>query len=149
MLCRGGRGVNFSQQSHAAGLGFVKKKILKILAGTARVVVTYFSQYSGSKVQNFAIIGQLWHAIFPDKCMQSTWFIYHFVERNKSCLNHTHICFATRARAAKCLYLGAIFTPKNRSPFSIMQTDFWLKSWDPKNAKFMQKICGFCREKNS
>jgi hypothetical protein len=51
-------GVNFSS--------FVEKKILKILATTARFVVTWFSQYSCLKVQNFAIIGQLSHALFPD-----------------------------------------------------------------------------------
>jgi hypothetical protein len=42
-------GVNFSHQAHAVGLGFVEKKILRILAGTARVLVTWFSQYSCSK----------------------------------------------------------------------------------------------------
>ncbi len=36
-----------------------------------------------------------------------------------------HTCFGSRARAAKCWNLGVIFTPKNRSQFSIMQTDFW------------------------
>jgi hypothetical protein len=41
------------------GLGFAEKKILKILAGTSRIVVTWFSQYGDSKVQNFAIFGQL------------------------------------------------------------------------------------------
>jgi hypothetical protein len=41
------------------GLGFVEKKILRILAGTARIVVAWFSQYSCLKVHNFAIIGQL------------------------------------------------------------------------------------------
>jgi hypothetical protein len=40
-------------------MGFEEKKILRILAGTARVVVTWFSQYSCLKVQNFAIMGQL------------------------------------------------------------------------------------------
>jgi hypothetical protein len=55
----GGWGVNFSHQTHAVGLGFVEKKILRILAGTARIMVTWFSQYSCLKVQNFAIIGQL------------------------------------------------------------------------------------------
>ncbi len=43
-----------------------------------------------SKVQNFAIIGQLWHAISPDKCMQLAWLISHFVERNESFPNHAH-----------------------------------------------------------
>ncbi len=32
-----------------------------------------------------------------------------------------HICFGTRARAAKCWNLGTIFTPKIRSQFSIIQ----------------------------
>jgi hypothetical protein len=40
----------FSHQTHAVGLGFIEKK---------------FSQYSCSKVQNLAIIGQLWHVNFP------------------------------------------------------------------------------------
>jgi hypothetical protein len=40
------------------GLGFVEKKILRILAETARILVTWFSQYSGLKIQNFVIIGQ-------------------------------------------------------------------------------------------
>jgi hypothetical protein len=48
-----------SHQTHAVGLDFVEKKILRILDGTARIVVTWFSQYSCLKVQNFAIIGQL------------------------------------------------------------------------------------------
>jgi hypothetical protein len=50
--------VNFSHQTHAVGGGFVEKKILRIVAGTARVVVTWFSQYSCLKVQSFAIMGQ-------------------------------------------------------------------------------------------
>jgi hypothetical protein len=54
------------------------------------IVVTWFSQYSGSKVQNFPIISHLWHAIFSDRCMQSAWFIYNFIERNKSFLKHIH-----------------------------------------------------------
>ncbi len=41
----------------------------RILAGTARILVTWFSQYSGSKVQNFANIDHFWHAILPDWCM--------------------------------------------------------------------------------
>ena len=41
-----------------------------------------------------------------------------------------HICRDTRARAAKCWNFGAIFTPKNRSQFSIIQTDFWKKIWN-------------------
>jgi hypothetical protein len=56
---KGGGRVNFSHQTHAVGFGFVEKKILRLLAGTARIVVTWFSQYSCLKVQNFAIIGQL------------------------------------------------------------------------------------------
>jgi hypothetical protein len=52
-------GVNFSHQTHAVGLGFVEKKILRILAGMAGIEVTWFSQNSCFKVQNFAIIGQL------------------------------------------------------------------------------------------
>jgi hypothetical protein len=56
-FCSGGG--NFSHQTHAVELGFVEKKSLRILAGTARVVVTWFSQYSCLKVQNFAIMGQL------------------------------------------------------------------------------------------
>jgi hypothetical protein len=51
-------GVNFSHQTHTVGLSFVEKKILRILAGTARIVVTWFSHYSGLKGQNFAIMGQ-------------------------------------------------------------------------------------------
>ncbi len=62
-----GRGINFSHQTHAVGSGCVEKKIL---AGTARIVVAWFSQYSCLKVQNFAIMGQLWHAKFPD------WFFF-------------------------------------------------------------------------
>jgi hypothetical protein len=54
-----GGGGNFSHQTHAVGLGFVEKKIARLLAGTARVVVTWFSQYSCFKVQNIAIIGQV------------------------------------------------------------------------------------------
>jgi hypothetical protein len=42
-----------------SGVWFCREKILRILAGTARVVVTWFSQYSCLKVQNFAIMGQL------------------------------------------------------------------------------------------
>ncbi len=41
-----------------------------------------------------------------------------------------HICFGTRATAAKCWNLDAIFTPKKRSQFSIIQTDFWKKIWN-------------------
>ncbi len=41
-----------------------------------------------------------------------------------------HICFSSRARAAKCWNLGAIFTPKNRSQFKITQTEFWKKIWN-------------------
>ena len=41
-----------------------------------------------------------------------------------------HICFETRARAAKSWYLGAIFTPKKKNQFNIMQTDFWWKIWN-------------------
>jgi hypothetical protein len=41
-----------------SGVGFCREKIPKILAGTARVVASWFSQYSCLKVQNFAIIGQ-------------------------------------------------------------------------------------------
>jgi hypothetical protein len=79
-----------------------------------------------------------------------------------------HICYGTRARAAKCWNLGSVFTPKNKSQFSIMQTDFCLKIWNleticnrvterlfdcfvrtvpiwlqscSKNAKFYGKIC--------
>jgi hypothetical protein len=83
---------------------FCREKILRILAGTARIVVNWFSQYSCLKVQIFAIIDQLWHAIFPDRCMQLTLFIYHFVERNVSFSNHGHTWsyLLWRARAAKC-----------------------------------------------
>jgi hypothetical protein len=56
VLLGGGGGKN---KNHAGGLGFVEKKILRILAGTARVVVHWFSQYTCLKVQNFAIMGQL------------------------------------------------------------------------------------------
>ena len=59
-------GYTFSHQTHAVGLGSVEKKILRILAETARIVVTWFSQYSCLKVQNFAIISQLGHALFPN-----------------------------------------------------------------------------------
>jgi hypothetical protein len=47
----GGGWHNFSHQIHAVGLSFVEKKILTL--------VTWFSQYSDLKVQNFAIICQL------------------------------------------------------------------------------------------
>jgi hypothetical protein len=52
----------WSNQGQLVGLGFVKKKILRIPAGTAKILATWFSQYSGLKVQNFAIIDQLRHA---------------------------------------------------------------------------------------
>ena len=41
-----------------------------------------------------------------------------------------HICLSTRAIAEKCWNSGAIFTQKNRSQFSHMQTDFWKKIWN-------------------
>jgi hypothetical protein len=53
------RGVKFSHQTHAVGSGFAEKNFLRILAGAARIVVTWFSQYTCLKVQNFAIMGQL------------------------------------------------------------------------------------------
>jgi hypothetical protein len=61
---------NFSHQIHAVGLGFLEKKIPRITVGTARIGVTWFSQYSCLKIQNIAIIGQLWQTIFPDFCMR-------------------------------------------------------------------------------
>ncbi len=82
-----GAGIHFFSPNSRSGVGFVGKTILRIQAGTARLLVTWFSQYSCLKVQNFAIIGQLWQAKFPDK---SAWFIYHFEERNVSFLNHAH-----------------------------------------------------------
>jgi hypothetical protein len=39
--------INFSHQTHAMGLGFVEKKILRILAwtlGSGLILVTWFSQ---------------------------------------------------------------------------------------------------------
>ena len=41
-----------------------------------------------------------------------------------------HICLSTPAIAEKCWNSGAIFTPKNRSQFSIIETDFWKKIWN-------------------
>ena len=52
-----------------------------------------------------------------------------------------HICRDTRARAAKCWNFGAIFTPKNRSQFSIIQTDFWKKIWN------LETICNNAPER--
>jgi hypothetical protein len=49
-----GRGDQLFLPNPSVGLGFEERKIQKIMAGTARI--TWFSQYSGSKVQNFANI---------------------------------------------------------------------------------------------
>ena len=51
------------------------------------------------------------------------------------------ICFCTLARAAKCWNFGAIFTPKNRSLFNIIQTDFCKKIWN------LETICNNAPER--
>ncbi len=113
-----------------------KEKILRILAGTARIAVTWFSQNSCLKIQNFAIIGQLWQALFPDLCMQSAWFIYHFKERNSSFLNHAHtwshlLCNAHQS--CEMLKFRRTFHAKEyksiqHHPNALLIND--LKSWD-------------------
>ena len=110
--------IHFSHQTNAGELGFIEKQIQRILARTVRFLVTWFSQHSCFNVQSFAIIGQLWHAIFSGWFMQLTWFIYQFVERNESILNHAHtwthlLCYAHQS--CKMLKFRYIFTQKKRS----------------------------------
>ena len=52
-----------------------------------------------------------------------------------------HICLSTPAIAEKCWNSGAIFTPKNRSQFSIIETDFWKKIWN------LETICNNAPER--
>ncbi len=52
------------------------------------------------------------------------------------CFLFTYMCFGTRTRAAKCWNSGELFTLKNRSQFSDIQTDFWYKKFEN-----FEKIC--------